>query len=500
MRLLSQRRRPWRSVAVALAVSVVLGSSAQGGEESAAPEPLSCGVPVVRRLEPAAVDSYRLSVGSDTVVLVEAADTAGTIGLLKLHADEIGETCAGALALPGPGDTPVDISDCIGDDAGTYTVTANVVSEAPDNCGPPVPCGWTASVRHLRVPGAVDSYTFSGQRGERVTLRASDVRGTLGSVRLRVFDPDGDLVNGGDSCGGALNLRLDKTGTHTLLVSACGLPKSGLYGIAFQAPTCPAGPDITYFGLARADGVPMSPRTYDRDGRPVYEPSGESGFFLVIEARPGASNDAVGFDAFQYNANDPSVLPDMQVLLSRPLGNGSAAVCDETFPNQGGVPGVFPLDFARTQAVADAINDFGCRFDNGAGVPVGVPSIDACTFFPDGEYHFVDPNSTLQFCAPIARAWAFHSGTTIVKARARDQRGALGAAREIAVRVGSSRCVGDCNEDFFVTVDELVAGVNIALGNVPLDQCPPFDANGDGRVTVDELLKAVNSLLVGCAE
>jgi hypothetical protein len=60
-------------------------------------------------------------------------------------------------------------------------------------------------------------------------------------------------------------------------------------------------------------------------------------------------------------------------------------------------------------------------------------------------------------------------------------------------------CAGDCNGDGAVTVDELIKGVNIALGTAPLDQCPSFDANGDLVVTVDELIRAVNNALAGCA-
>ncbi len=60
-------------------------------------------------------------------------------------------------------------------------------------------------------------------------------------------------------------------------------------------------------------------------------------------------------------------------------------------------------------------------------------------------------------------------------------------------------CVGDCNHDGAVTVDELVTGVNMALGGLPLDQCPVFDADGNGEVTIDEILRAVNNALNGCA-
>jgi subtilase family serine protease len=59
-------------------------------------------------------------------------------------------------------------------------------------------------------------------------------------------------------------------------------------------------------------------------------------------------------------------------------------------------------------------------------------------------------------------------------------------------------CAGDCNGDGVVTIDEIVTGVNIALGATPLSQCLSLDANGDGLVTVDELLRAVSDALNGC--
>jgi hypothetical protein len=59
-------------------------------------------------------------------------------------------------------------------------------------------------------------------------------------------------------------------------------------------------------------------------------------------------------------------------------------------------------------------------------------------------------------------------------------------------------CTGDCDGSGVVTVDDLLKGVNIALGTLPLSQCSAFDLNGDGAVTVDEILIAVNNALNGC--
>ncbi len=61
-----------------------------------------------------------------------------------------------------------------------------------------------------------------------------------------------------------------------------------------------------------------------------------------------------------------------------------------------------------------------------------------------------------------------------------------------------SACVGDCDDKGTVTVDELVKGVNIALGTATLDDCDAFDSSNDGTVTVDELVTAVNAALNGC--
>ena len=67
-----------------------------------------------------------------------------------------------------------------------------------------------------------------------------------------------------------------------------------------------------------------------------------------------------------------------------------------------------------------------------------------------------------------------------------------------AIQQVPASCVGDCNVDGKVTVDELVKGVNIALGTATLAQCQAFDCHGNGHVTVDCLMQAVNSALHGC--
>jgi len=59
-------------------------------------------------------------------------------------------------------------------------------------------------------------------------------------------------------------------------------------------------------------------------------------------------------------------------------------------------------------------------------------------------------------------------------------------------------CVGDCNISGSVTIDELLIGVNIALGNEALARCTAFDINGDGSLGINELLSGVRSSVDGC--
>jgi YVTN family beta-propeller protein len=61
-------------------------------------------------------------------------------------------------------------------------------------------------------------------------------------------------------------------------------------------------------------------------------------------------------------------------------------------------------------------------------------------------------------------------------------------------------CIGDCNLDRAVTVDELVMGVNIARDRADLTGCPAIDANHDTTVSVNELVAAVAGALEGCPE
>jgi hypothetical protein len=58
-------------------------------------------------------------------------------------------------------------------------------------------------------------------------------------------------------------------------------------------------------------------------------------------------------------------------------------------------------------------------------------------------------------------------------------------------------CVGDCNGDGTVSVDELVKGVDIALGRLFVSACPRLQ-NARGMVDIAQLVASVNNALNGC--
>jgi hypothetical protein len=58
-------------------------------------------------------------------------------------------------------------------------------------------------------------------------------------------------------------------------------------------------------------------------------------------------------------------------------------------------------------------------------------------------------------------------------------------------------CVGDCNGDDTVAINEIITSVLIALGTDKLDACPAI-ACGGSLVAIDCLIRAVNNALNGC--
>lgn len=186
------------------------------------------------------------------------------------------------------------------------------------------------------------------------------------------------------------------------------------------------GPVVTFLGLAAADGrAAVSLGTFS-DGTPVYYRSSGFGFQLVVESASGPFLAPIGTTVFNSVPGDPTQRPDLQIEVDHPLGNGTAAVCDD-----GGVPAISPPNFAVTQPISDALNDLGCRFS------VATRRGAACTQDQYGQTSFFGINTRAQFCLTVSSALAFPPGDTTVNVRVRDQAGRLSLPAQLVVRIGN---------------------------------------------------------------
>ena len=68
----------------------------------------------------------------------------------------------------------------------------------------------------------------------------------------------------------------------------------------------------------------------------------------------------------------------------------------------------------------------------------------------------------------------------------------------VARQAAFATCPGDCDGDDAVSVTDILAGVNIALGTAPMETCTAVDLNDDGSVSIDELIRLVQRALDGC--
>ena len=191
------------------------------------------------------------------------------------------------------------------------------------------------------------------------------------------------------------------------------------------------GPQITFFGVTTADNHVLQPIGTDAQGIPIYVRPFGAGFFIVVEGKPRSN--PISTKTINYLPTDPSARPDIQIEANRDLGNGRALVCDAgPLPNPfGGVPGIDPPNFDPTsQTIADALNDFGCRFDaHDASAP--------CTLKSNDVPGFVAADTQQQFCTArvLGSELQFPQGDTLLTVQLRDTVGQLGNPAQLIVRV-----------------------------------------------------------------
>jgi len=69
-----------------------------------------------------------------------------------------------------------------------------------------------------------------------------------------------------------------------------------------------------------------------------------------------------------------------------------------------------------------------------------------------------------------------------------------------AVPTTTPGCIGDCNTNGTVTIDELVLAVSIAVGSADPMACKSLDRDHSDKVEADELLAAIDNALNGCSQ
>jgi hypothetical protein len=70
-------------------------------------------------------------------------------------------------------------------------------------------------------------------------------------------------------------------------------------------------------------------------------------------------------------------------------------------------------------------------------------------------------------------------------------------------RLTSAHCIGDCNGNGVVTIDEIVRGVCLIIciePPFPGEACPALDPENTGHVAVAAIVTAVNNALNGCPD
>ncbi len=252
-----------------------------------------------------------------------------------------------------------------------------------------------------------------------------------------VFDSDGSATVGVGELIQAVGNALESCPSQGSPTPTPALPSTTPTSTATATPDR-SGPPIVLFALSTADDR-LIEATSVEGGIPVFElPQGRA-FHIIAEAALSEHNTPPLRVTFRDGA-----APDFQIQANRPLGDGSTEVCDGLAPTFGGVPAIDPPTFDDpTSMIVDALNDFGCRFqdsDEGGSQAIGRSCTEACLRFKDGTFGCQSGDAVVQFCSlVVSAAEEFPAGDTLLSARvignARDLGLVAGSVEQIIVRV-----------------------------------------------------------------
>jgi hypothetical protein len=366
---------------------------------------------------------------------------------------------------------------------------------------------------------SIDVGSASGMRGDRVSvavsLRAMDAA-ILGTQNRISFDRDTPIAAGMDGqpdC--AVNPAIDKnaTGFRFLPLGCdpavdCTAVRAFVLAFDNLAPI-PDGAVLYSCGVAiAADATPGEHGLHNDEtgasalGGDVVPTTGTDGAVTVtVVTAPVASIDIGSVTGMP---GETVSVPVTLRALAAPPANPAAVQNDIGFDPQ-----------TPIAATADAAPQ--CRVDAALERPA------TFSFLPAGCVPGVDCTGVHAAVAANGGAEALPDGATLYTcdvAIATDATiGAhpLAGANPSAVDTGGApvpvsttdgvvsvvpapppACVGDCNGDRVVSINELLIGVNIANNRAPTSACAVLDVDQDGTVRVNELIHAVRNALTGC--
>jgi len=258
--------------------------------------------------------------------------------------------------------------------------------------------------------------------------------------------------------------------------------------------------DLFYYDLATQQFTQIS-ETVLGIGRtpnkcPSYQPGVSRDGGVVVFSFNGLSGEGCNTDGWQRNEADGFAFTFVRAVRKRPGNNGPVfnAILDQHVL----AGDTLTLDMAAHDPDSDPISFFA---QEKGGLDVIPGSV--ITDHYDGTATFQWPTRPQDVGDHVLRVAAFDEGggevfhDFTISVMPAGPNTPVPTPTQIATP--TAPCTGDCDVDGQVTVDELVTGVSIALGDASLSACMMADTDGNDQVTVDELVAGTRNALGGCS-
>ena len=201
--------------------------------------------------------------------------------------------------------------------------------------------------------------------------------------------------------------------------------------------------------------------------------------FSLIKAA-GCSGTACACNGESCTGLRASVYPEVMDPIE-PLPDGATLYTCTVSISPNATPGEYPLTISRVVM----------------GDPDGLPVANATG--TDGKIVVVARPTATPTPSPTTTPTATDTATSTPTATITDTPPPSATVTETPSPTATTvPCIGDCDGDGSVTVDDLIKMTNIALGTASVDTCLAGDSSGDGTISVDEIIQAVNKALGGC--